>query len=98
MKTKRTYLAVPGQSITLSLSGPSACGKTQIIEKLQGIFAAEGLQVSGSSGGFKGGSYVESFKIECPTTTQAQAMYMQTLDEQQRETLRGHLAALGYEL
>lgn len=98
MKAKRTYLTVQGQAITLSLSGPAGCGKTQIIEKLQGVFAAEGLRVSDASSVFESGRYVDSFKIECPTPVQAQYMYLETLDEQQRETLRGHLDALGYKL
>lgn len=95
---KRTYLTVPGQSATIQVCGASSIGKTALIGELQGFMHERGLLVSGASGEFKRGLYVESFKIECPTPAQAQAKYLETLDEQQRETLRAHLDALGYEL
>lgn len=95
---KRNYLTTPGQSIRISLTGPSSCGKTALIGELQGMFAARGLIVTGASGDFKSGLYEESFRIECPTPKQAQAMYFETLSEHEIETLKGHLSALGYEL
>jgi molybdopterin-guanine dinucleotide biosynthesis protein len=98
MTMKRSYLKVPGQRIELSVKGPSGCGKTALIEHLQTVLGQDGVIVSGASVGFKGGTYVESFYIECPTPAQAQARYFETLGEHEIATLKGHLAALGYEL
>jgi GTPase SAR1 family protein len=94
----RNYLKVTGQRIELSVKGPSGCGKTALIERLKTVLEQDGVIVSHVSAGFNGGAYVESFHIECPTPAQAQAQYMAGLDDQQRETLRAHLSALGYEL
>lgn len=94
----RNYLKVPGQCIELSVKGLSGCGKTALIERLKTVLVQDGVIASSTSGGFDGGTYIESFYIECPTPAQAQASYFGTLGEHEIATLKGHLAALGYEL
>lgn len=93
MKQKRTYLKVPGQAVRITIEGPSGAGKTQVAQKLVELFQGDGLFVAASNVGM-----ADVVTVTCPTTAEAQSLYLDTLDEHQRETLRGHLDALGYEL
>lgn len=94
----RKYLTVPGQSVKVSISGPSGCGAPSIIQDLQEHFADAGLLVSGTSGEHSHAGYTESFTISCPSERQARDAYLASLSGHESATLQGHLKALGYEL
>lgn len=93
MKTKRTYLTVPGQRIEIRIEGDNGVGKTQLAEKIVAMAQADGLLAYGHDGlGFN------DIVITCPTEREARDLYFETLGEHEIATLRGHLDALGYEL
>lgn len=97
---KRTYLTVPGQSLFIQVSGAASSGKSQLLEKIREIALHDGLlagRIETISSDLSG-IYKKAIRVTCPTPAQAHSMYLKGLDEQQRETLLGHLAALGYEL
>lgn len=90
---KRTYLLVPGQRVDIRIEGDTAVGKSQLAQKIAKMVQVDGLMATCVEG--LGWNEV---MVICPTSDEARDIYLETLDEQQRETLRGHLAALGYEL
>lgn len=93
MKNNRKYLVVPGQRIDIRIEGDTAVGKTQLSEKIVAMAQADGLLAHQDEGlGFN------KITITCPTEREARDMYLETLNANQRETLIGHLGALGYEL
>lgn len=94
MKQKRTYLTVPGQSLTISISGSSACGKTQVAAKLVKLFQADGLFARD----YEHSLNTEIVEVTCPTAQESRDLYLETLGEHEIVTLKGHLDALGYEL
>lgn len=93
MKTKRTYLKVPGQTVRITIEGPSGAGKVEVADRLIKLFQGDGLFAEGVMVGM-----ASVVSVTCPTASEAQSMYLDALDEHQRETLRAHLDALGYEL
>lgn len=90
---KRNYLTVPGQSVTITIDGPSGSGKPGIRDHLADHFQAQGLFAAGDE--IQGRSVVV---VTCPTSSEARDIYLETLGEHEIATLRGHLDALGYEL
>lgn len=93
MKKNRDYLNTPGQSVTLTVDGPMGSGKTRILDHLSEHFQGQGLfatwdRVAGR----------DLMVVTCPTARESRDLYLDALDEHQRETLRAHLDALGYEL
>lgn len=93
MKMKRVYLTVPGQRIEIRIEGDDCVGKGQLAEKIKAMVQGDGLLASCDEG--NGWNEV---MVTCPTPAEARDLYLDTLDEHQRATLRGHLDALGYEL
>lgn len=93
MKTKRTYLKVPGQAVRITIEGPSGAVETEVADRLTNLFQGDGLFAEGAMVGL---TCVVS--VTCPTLAESRALYLLTLDQQQAETLRVHLGALGYEL
>lgn len=93
MKTKRTYLTVPGQDVKITIEGASGVGKTQVALRLVEMFHADGLLATESRVGM-----ADVVTATCPTPAEARDLYLETLGEHEIATLRGHLDALGYEL
>lgn len=93
MKQKRTYLKVPGQAVRITIEGPSGAGKTQVAQKLVELFQGDGLFVVASNAGMS-----EVVTVACPTAQESRDLYLETLGEHEIATLKGHLAALGFEL
>lgn len=90
---KRNYLNVPGQSLTITVdSGPAAC-RDEVANTIIRYFSQTGVVVGSRQVGM-----TQEIVLTCPTQAQRQESYLESLDEQQRETLRGHLDALGFEL
>lgn len=89
---KRNYLKAAGQSLTVTINGESGTGKANLADKIYAMLKSDGLIIDTVAG-----VNFERLTVIAPTARQAQNMYLETLDDQQRETLRGHLAALGYE-
>lgn len=87
---KRNYLNVPGQQVTIEVRGPSGCGKVAVVDVIFAAFTGKGVII--------GSKDRDSITLTCPTHAHRQEAYLESLDDQQRETLRGHLDALGFDL
>ena len=93
MKTKRTYLTVPGQRINIRIEGDDCVGKIRLAEKIKELVQTDGLLASCDEG--LGWNEV---MVTCPSLSEARDLYLETLGEHEIATLRAHLEALGYEL
>lgn len=90
---KRNYLLVPGQRIDIRIEGDVAVGKAELARKIVAMCHGEGLLAHHDDRlGYN------EVMITCPTPAESRQIYLATLDSHQRETLRAHLDALGYEL
>ena len=90
---KRNYLNVSGQSATITVDrGPAACCH-EISNVILRAFNQSGVVIGSRQVGM-----AQEIVLTCPTQAQRQEAYLESLDDQQRETLRGRLDALGFDL
>lgn len=90
---KRNYLTVPGQRIEIRIEGDTAVGKAELARKIVAMCHGDGLLAHHEDRlGYN------EVTITCPTLEEARNMYLESLGEHEIATLKGHLAALGYEL
>lgn len=87
----RTFMNTPGDEVTVTVSGPTGVGKTQIAGIIANFLRDAGLSVTEEDREKSTSSVVKA-------TYQTGAAYLESLGVNERETLRRHLDALGYEL
>jgi type IV secretory pathway ATPase VirB11/archaellum biosynthesis ATPase len=98
MQIKRKFLRTPGQSVTITVSGNPGSGKTGLmLHIIDHLRTDVGLAFSDTSQEVRG-SYSESITVTALPDHEARSRYLESLEPSQRECLRGHLDALGYEL
>lgn len=90
---KRNYLNVPGQSVTITVDRGAAACCDEISNVILRAFHRSGVVIGSRQVGM-----AQEIVLTCPTQAQRQEAYLESLDDQQRETLRGHLDALGFDL
>lgn len=91
---KRAFLTVPGQVASIRITGDAGIGYDLLAATLAKTLEATGLAVDVSHRGHR----EATLDIRCMTVAEERAAYLDSLEPEQLECLRGHLEALGYDL
>ncbi|ASD51907.1 hypothetical protein JT318_gp22 [Pseudomonas phage PspYZU01] len=90
----RSYLTIPGQQLKITVSGDAGAGYDVVSTLIRSALDTHGLDVRVQDIGHHGCLIT----ARCKSVDEARRDYLENLDSSQRECLRGHLSALGFDL